>query len=117
LINSFSGHRVPNGFGGKTHFYSATKFAVTALLEGWRQELRDHVTKNNIRIGQLCPGVVVTEFSQTMNGGDKASADALYSTMECLEAEDMADCVKYILQAPIRMQIHDILVRPTQQKM
>ena len=115
MVNSMSGHRVPNmpGGGGKTRFYSATKFAVTALLEGWRQEMRD--LGHNIRIGQLSPGVVETEFALAMSG-DQQKADQLYSSMECLTAEDMADCLKFILSAPIRMQIHDILVRPTQQK-
>lgn len=109
-----SGHRVPHMLGGKTRFYSATKFAVTALLEGWRQEVRD-LGNNNIRIGQLSPGVVETEFAMVMNK-DKAKADQLYASMECLTAQDMADCLKFILSAPPRMQIHDILVRPTQQK-
>merc|ERR1712008_153919 len=39
LVNSMSGHRVAPS--AKTRFYTATKFAVTALLEGWRQEMRD----------------------------------------------------------------------------
>lgn len=115
MVNSMSGHRVPHMMGGKTRFYSATKFAVTALLEGWRQEVRD-LGKNNIRIGQLSPGVVETEFAMVMNGNDKGKAEKLYKSMECLTAEDMADCLKFILSAPPRMQIHDILVRPTQQR-
>ena len=116
MINSMSGHRVPNMAGGKTRFYSATKFAVTALLEGWRQEVRES-GKNNIRVAQLSPGVVETEFALVMNGGDKGKADKLYRSMECLTAEDMADSVKFILEAHPRMQIHDILVRPTSQRM
>ena len=97
----------------KIRFYSATKFAVTALCEGWRQELRD--LNNNIRIAQLCPGVVETEFAEVASK-DKAKAEALYKTMDCLQSEDMADCIKFILGAHPRMQIHDVLVRPTQQK-
>ena len=109
-----SGHRVaPNP---KGRFYTATKYAVTALVEGWRQELRDIGNGNNIRVGQLSPGVVETEFAQVMNANDKQIADALYGSMDCLTAEDMAECLKFILAAPPRMQIHDILVRPTQQK-
>ena len=115
MINSMSGHRVPNMAGGKTRFYSATKFAVTALLEGWRQEVKEH--KTNIRVAQLSPGVVETEFALVMNGGDQGKADKLYKSLECLTAEDMADSVKFILEAPPRMQIHDILVRPTAQRM
>lgn len=112
MINSLSGHRVPLG-AHKTRFYSASKFAVTALCEGWRQELRG--LGKNIRVGQLSPGVVETEFALAMNAGDKSKADELYASMDCLQAQDMANCVKFILEAPERMQIHDILVRPTQQ--
>ena len=115
LINSLSGHRVPNMMGGKTRFYAATKFAVTALLEGWRQELREQ-GKNNIRIGQLSPGVVETEFALVMNDQDQGKAEKLYKSMDCLTAQDMADSVKFMLSAPIRMQVQDILVRPTQQR-
>ena len=115
LLNSLSGHRVPQVFGGKSRFYSATKFAVNALIEGWRQELRE-IEENQIRIAQISPGVVETEFALVMNSGDKSAADALYTSMECLTADDMAESVKFILSAHPRMQIHDILVRPTAQK-
>ena len=46
---------------------------------------------------------------------DKATAEAFYQTIPHLEVEDIAQCVKYVLECPIRMQIHDIHVRPTQQ--
>ena len=45
MVNSMSGHRVAPG---KLRFYSATKFAVTGLLEGWRQEVR--VCKGNVQV-------------------------------------------------------------------
>ena len=47
---------------------------------------------------------------------DKIMADKLYASMDCLQSQDMADCIKFIMEAHPRMQIHDILVRPTQQK-
>ena len=115
MINSMSGHRVPNMAGGKTRFYSATKFAVTALLEGWRQEVREQ--KTNIRVAQLSAGAVETEFAVVMTGGDQVRADKVYKSLECLTAEDMANSMKFILEAHPRMQIHDILVRPTAQRM
>ena len=52
MISSMSGHRVPPN--PSTRFYSATKFAVTGLLEGWRQELRD--AGGNIRVCGISPG-------------------------------------------------------------
>ena len=52
MISSMSGHRVPPN--PSTRFYSATKFAVTGLLEGWRQEVRD--LGSNIRVSAISPG-------------------------------------------------------------
>ena len=52
MISSMSGHRVPPN--PSTRFYSASKFAVTGLLEGWRQELRD--VGGNIRVCGISPG-------------------------------------------------------------
>merc|ERR1719192_1926853 len=113
LVNSMSGHRVPPS--PSTRFYSATKYAVTALCEGWRQELRGLGNDCQIRVAQLSPGLVETEFTEVMTQ-DKTKTEELYKTLECLQSEDMANCIKYILEAHPRMQIHDILVRPTQQK-
>ena len=70
---------------------------------------------NNIRVGQLSPGLVETEFAE-VTLQNKSEAEKLYKSIDSLTAEDMADCLKFILSAPPRMQIHDILVRPTRQK-
>merc|ERR1712117_908817 len=67
MVNSMSGHRVT--MASKLKFYSATKFAVTALVEGFRQELRQMEPKNKIRIAQLCPGLVSTEFGAVSGAG------------------------------------------------
>jgi len=112
MVSSFSGHRVaPNP---STRFYAASKFAVTGLLEGWRQEVRD--LGSNIRVAAISPGLVATEFQQAMYPDDKERAAAITSAYDCLQAEDMADTVLHILSAPRHMQIHDVLIRPTQQK-
>ena len=100
----------------QANFYAATKNAVTALVEGWRQELRTLSEENNIRVAQLSPGVVKTgALEAAMPNIDKATAEAFYQTIPHLEVEDIAQCVKYVLECPIRMQIHDIHVRPNQQ--
>jgi len=112
MISSFSGHRVPPN--PSTRFYAATKFAVTGLLEGWRQEVRD--LGSNIRVAAISPGLVETEFQSAMYPDDPAKAAAITSALPCLQAQDMADAVAYILSAPKHMQIHDILIRPTQQR-
>jgi len=110
MVNSLSGHRVPPG---NLRFYSATKFAVTGLLEGWRQELRSMTPPNNIRVAQLCPGLVKTEFQDVAFGKE-------HTIFSCndkpLFAEDMANSIKFIIEAPPHVQIHDIMVRPTYQK-
>merc|ERR1711874_512375 len=62
MIGSMSGHRVPPN--PSTRFYAASKFAVTGLLEGWRQELRD--MGGNIRVCGVSPGLVQTEFQAAM---------------------------------------------------
>ena len=143
MVNSMSGHRVAPG---KLRFYSATKFAVTGLLEGWRQEVNDPSAKyfqkaffniknicasigqnnipmiflklrsmeppNNIRVAQLCPGLVKTEFQEVAFGKE----NTVFSNMEKpLVADDMANSIKFIIEAPAHVQIHDIMVRPTSQ--
>jgi len=112
FVNSMSGHRVAGG----SKFYSATKFAVTALLEGWRMELFNQEETKHIRVAQISPGLVETEFSFVMNKGNEDKAESLYKSIQCLQAQDMADHVKYILETPKHVQITDILVRPTEQK-
>ncbi len=63
--------------------------------------------------------MVETEFAQVMMDGDKAKASAIYNSVgagACLQAIDMANSIKFMLEAPKHMQVHDILVRPTKQK-
>ena len=70
--------------------------------------------KNNIRVAQLCPGLVDTEFQDV--AFDKEKAAKIFSNLEKpLVAEDMARSIKFIIEAPAHMQIHDIMVRPTSQ--
>nr|XP_026692271.1 dehydrogenase/reductase SDR family member 11 [Ciona intestinalis] len=109
-INSMSGHRVSGMI-----FYSATKFAVTALTEGTRKELRE--IDSQIRVTAISPGVVETEFAYRCNIADPTRAKDLYSSMDCIKSEDIADSVVFALQAPPHMDVNDIHIRPTQQKM
>lgn len=104
-ISSMSGYRVVPGT--KMGFYSATKHAVRALTEALRLELRD--IKSNIRVSEVSPGLVKTEFMARSGSG------ATYEGRPVLSAEDVAEAVKYILAAPAHVQVHDVLMRPTQQ--
>ena len=106
-IGSLSGHRVPGG-----GVYSASKFAVRALTEGLRQELR--VAHSNIRISAVSPGYVETEFAAKYHRSDQ-KAQEVYSRFPVLQPDDIANAVAYVLAQPDHVQIHDLLVRPTQQ--
>lgn len=108
-ISSMSGHRVPLYSG----VYAASKYAVRALTEGLRQELRE--ANKNIKISSISPGFVETEFAEKYNN-NKEKAQELYSRFPVLQPEDIANAVYYILSQPDYVQIHDILLRPTQQK-
>ncbi|KAJ0063691.1 hypothetical protein NL108_006612 [Boleophthalmus pectinirostris] len=112
-INSMSGHRVVSN--PDIHFYSATKFAVTALTEGLRQELRE--AKTHIRATSISPGVVETEFTLRLYSENSEKRAAAYKQFKCIEAVDIADAVIYALSAPPHVQIGDIQMRPVEQIM
>jgi len=108
-ISSMSAHRVPNGSG----VYSATKFAVRSLTEGLRMELR--AAESSIRVGSVSPGFVETGFAEHYTGSAE-QAKQVYSRFKVLESKDVADAVIYLLDCPPHMQVHDILIRPTDQQ-
>ncbi|XP_010894841.1 dehydrogenase/reductase SDR family member 11 [Esox lucius] len=110
-INSMGGHCVVQN--ADTHFYSATKHAVTALTEGLRQELRE--AKTHIRATCISPGVVETEFAFRLHSLQPEKAVATYDSMKCLEAVDIASAVLYVLAAPPHVNIGDIQMRPVEQ--
>jgi len=107
-ISSMAAHRVPPGSG----VYSATKFAVRSLTEGLRQELR--AAKSKIRVSAVSPAWVETEFAENyFHSGEKARE--VYSALKVLEPEDIADTVEFMLERPPHVQVHDVLIRPTEQ--
>ncbi|KAM9318132.1 dehydrogenase/reductase SDR family member 11-like [Pholidichthys leucotaenia] len=110
-LSSMSGHRVVAVT--DIHFYSATKFAVTALTEALRQELRE--AKSNIRATCISPGVVKTEFAPRFRSNDPAKAAAAYTEFKPLEAIDVAHAIIYVLSAPPHVQVGDIQMRPVEQ--
>ncbi|XP_022085836.1 dehydrogenase/reductase SDR family member 11-like [Acanthaster planci] len=111
VTNSLAGHRLTvKDF----HFYAVTKHAVTALVEAIRRELREK--KSHIRIAQISPGIVETEFRERMYSDDPEKCRKLYKTLQPLLADDIADNMLYVLQAPPHVQVHDIIIRATEQK-
>jgi 17beta-estradiol 17-dehydrogenase / 3beta-hydroxysteroid 3-dehydrogenase len=109
-VSSMAGHRIP---GPDSGFYAATKFAVRALTEGLRQELR--ARKSPIRVSAVSPGYVHTEFAEVFTG--RAGADQeIASRIRILDARDIAEAIVFIVTRPAHVEVHDVLVRPAAQK-
>ena len=92
--------------------YCATKASVHALSEAMNIDLQGTA----VRVGNIAPGAVETNFSTTRFSGDRAKADAVYEGYEPLHAEDIADLALYILQTPPHVNIQDVLIMPTAQR-
>ena len=58
---------------------------------------------------------VETEFAQVMSGSAKVAAET-YGRFPCLQPDDIADAVQWVLRTPEHMQVHDILLRPKAQQ-
>lgn len=110
-IASMSGHRVGRGEG--SGMYAATKHAVIALTETLRRELR--TLESDIRVTAISPGFVETEMAARFHGSEETARE-LYSQYRVLQPEDIAAAVRYVLSSPPHVQVHDILVRPTNQE-
>ncbi|KAF4103967.1 dehydrogenase/reductase SDR family member 11-like [Onychostoma macrolepis] len=110
-INGMCGHRVLHN--ADLHFYTATKYAVTALTEGLRQELRE--AKTHIRVTSISPGLVETELTYRLFSQNPEKAAATYKSIKCLQVADIANAVVYVLSAPPHVQIGDIQMRPVEQ--
>lgn len=106
-ISSIAGKSVyPNG-----NVYCATKSAVDALSRGMAMDL----VKHNIRVSQVSPGAVETEFSIVRFKGDKDRADNVYKGYTPLSPDDVADAICYIATAPPHVNISDLVIMPSAQ--
>ncbi|XP_026048337.1 dehydrogenase/reductase SDR family member 11-like [Astatotilapia calliptera] len=103
-LNSVCGHHVLPV--ADLHFYTATKYAVTALTEGLRQELR--ADKTHIRATCISPGLVDTEFAARLHSENPEKKDGIYAAYKSLEAKDIVSAIAYVLSAPPHVQIGDI---------
>lgn len=91
--------------------YCATKAAVKTLTDGIRQDLVDTA----IRVTNIQPGMVETEFSVVRFHGDQDKADGFYKGIVPLTADDIAETVLFALLAPPHVQICELTVTPTHQ--
>lgn len=91
--------------------YCATKAAVKALTDGLRIDLVD----TPIRVTNIKPGLVETNFSNIRFKGDTQRADNVYKGIKALTGEDIADVAYYAASAPAHVQIAEVLVLATHQ--
>jgi len=106
-IASIAGKQVyPGG-----NVYCGSKHAVDALSQGMRIDLLPY----GIKVTNVAPGLVETEFSVVRFKGDQAAADAVYQGMTPLTGHDVAEVVAYVASTPPHVTINDIVVMPTAQ--
>jgi NADP-dependent 3-hydroxy acid dehydrogenase YdfG len=106
-IGSIAGKEAyPNG-----NVYSATKHAVNGFTKGMRLDLLKH----GIKVSQVAPGAVETEFSNVRFKGDKKRADLVYKGYKPLSGEDIADAIFYVASLPDHVNINDLLIMPLAQ--
>ncbi|PDP67695.1 SDR family NAD(P)-dependent oxidoreductase [Prevotella intermedia] len=91
--------------------YCATKAAVKTITDG----LRIDVAESNVRVTNLKPGLVQTNFSNVRFHGDDAHADNVYKGVKPLTGDDIADVAFYAASAPAHVQIAEVLVLATHQ--
>ena len=106
-IGSIAGKEVyENG-----NVYCATKYAVDALSRSMRIDL----VKHGIKVTNIAPGLVKTEFSDVRFKGDKEKAEVPYKGMKPLSGEDIADVIFYCVNLPDHVNIDDVLIMPVAQ--
>lgn len=90
--------------------YCATKFAVRAISEGLRMDLKG----TGIRVTNIEPGMVNTEFS-LVRLGNQQKADAVYQEMMPLLANDIAETILWVVERPSHVNIQELVIYPTDQ--
>ncbi len=91
--------------------YCGTKHAVDSITKAMRIDM----VSEGIRVTQVAPGAVETEFSNVRFKGDDAKADSIYNGFEPLHPEDIANAVYYCASLPAHVNINDMVIMPTAQ--
>ena len=106
-ITSVAAMEVYDGGAG----YTSAKHAQGAL----HRTLRGELLGKPVRLTEIAPGAVETEFSLVRFGGDQQRADAVYSGMTPLVAEDIAEVIGFVSSRPSHVNIDRIVIRPRDQ--
>ncbi|MCL4170401.1 UNVERIFIED_CONTAM: hypothetical protein GTU68_024811, partial [Idotea baltica] len=117
MVGRKSGHVINIGsVAGKEVYangnvYCASKYAVDALSIGMRLDLHSH----NIKVSEINPGAVDTEFSKVRFKGDEEKADKVYEGFTPLTATDVAEVIFFVATRPPHVNIADTIVLSTDQ--
>lgn len=107
VVGSVAGHQTYPGGGG----YTAAKHAAAAMVRTLRLELLGRP----LRVTEVAPGMVETEFSLVRYAGDAAKAAKVYAGLTPLSADDVADCIAWAVTRPALVNIDRIDVMPRDQ--
>ena len=106
-ISSVAGRRTRAG----SAVYNLTKFGVGAVSESLREELSPH----HVRVSVVEPGAVATELSSHVRDGVREQVQKRFEGIERLEADDIADTIRFIVTRSAHVAINEVLIRPTEQ--
>ncbi|KAL5292274.1 DHRS11.2 family protein [Megaselia abdita] len=104
-INSVCGHRIPDMFDIPSNIYPATKYAVTAMTDIYRQEFSREGTE--IKVTSISPGLVKTDMIGKYGN---------IPSIPVLNAEDVSSAVMFCISRPPKVQIQEIIIRPLHER-